>query len=174
MPASPKKTLLERLDKAAKFIGACFTSETSQLERQDGERLAKHIFSDDMGLELVKAENGSAEAKLKVTNKHFNGYGLDICHGGVLATACDTVMAWARETLCEAGKVAVNSTMYTRFFKPVKEGTELFFRAAHVDPKKSLDAVSELLVTITDSLGDIKGYAKGEVAIVDKMKLGGV
>ncbi len=171
VPKGTKNSLMLRLTRAAKSIGKWFSAKARNLLRADGEALAKHVFSDNMGLKLVQAENGSAEAKLTVTKDHLNGYGLDICHGGVLATACDTVMAWARETICKQGEVAVNSTMYTRFFKPVKAGTELFFKTAPINLKKMKDKVSELLVTITDKADNLIGYAKGEVAKVDKKVL---
>ncbi len=153
------------LQAASMCIARDFTNPTliADFNRGRGVALANHIFSDDMGLKIMKAAPGFIEAELKIEEKHRNGYDLKICHGGVLATACDTVMALAKETLCTPAEIAVNASMYTQFFEPASVGDTLTFKAATVDPNDDPKNASELLVTITNQNGLNIGYAKGVV-----------
>lgn len=178
---SGAREALPKLDQSIRdeFTGVQPVSNILELKRADGRSLADHNFSTrHIGLKVTRAARGFVEATLVVDADYVNGYDLKrdgqplkVCHGGVKATACDTVAALAGETLCnKESDVAVNVNMFTQFFEPAQVGDQLTFRAVVSNLKKLPTERPEVLVTITRN-GKQIGYAKGEVAIVNKVKL---
>src|SRR3954447_26562701 len=63
-----------------------------------------------------------ATAHFEVQNKHRQGFG--IVHGGVYAALAEGLCSAATYMqVYEAGKIAVGSSNYTSFLRPVSEGT---------------------------------------------------
>ena len=75
---------------------------------------------DTMGMQLMECLPGSAQMRMKVTEKHLNGHG--ICHGGFIFTLADSTFAFA----CNShNKNAVAASAGIEFLKPAKLGDVL-------------------------------------------------
>ncbi|MEV4545345.1 hydroxyphenylacetyl-CoA thioesterase PaaI [Micromonospora echinaurantiaca] len=80
--------------------------------------------SRSLGIELVSAAEGAAEARMRVTGAMVNGHA--IAHGGYVFLLADTAFALA----CNShGPVTVAAGGEITFIRPVREGDLLIARA---------------------------------------------
>lgn len=80
-----------------------------------------HIpFVEQLGLQLVRLDEGEAELHLSVQERHLNSW--RVAHGGVLMTLLDVAMAHAARSvhrhLPEMGPGVVTVEMKTSFMRP--------------------------------------------------------
>ncbi|MFL5896797.1 MAG: PaaI family thioesterase [Thermoleophilaceae bacterium] len=75
-----------------------------------------------LGFEFLEVGPDHASARFTVENKHRQPFG--IVHGGVYATLAEGLCSAATfMQVHEGGKIAVGSSNYTSFLRPVSEGT---------------------------------------------------
>lgn len=115
----------------------------------ENDRFAKHA-----GIELLEVAEGTATARMKITQQHLNG--VNIVHGGAIFTLADLTFAAASNS---HGTVAVAINVSIAYIKAVGRGT-LFARAREIsrNPKLAL-----YLVDITDDGGDLVATFQGMV-----------
>lgn len=73
-------------------------------------------FLDSLGVEFVRAADGSAELALTLRADHMNSW--HVTHGGVSMTLIDVAMALAGRTLSPTLQSCVTVDMSTRFLQP--------------------------------------------------------
>ena len=79
-------------------------------------------FAGELGLVMVSASRDEVRAKLTVTSKHHQPYG--IVHGGVYASVIESVTSiGAGVDVFEKGKGIVGLENHTSFVRAVREGT---------------------------------------------------
>jgi acyl-CoA thioesterase len=115
----------------------------------ENDRFAKHA-----GIELLKVAEGTATARMKITEQHLNG--VNIVHGGAIFTLADLTFAAASNS---HGTVAVAINVSIAYIKAVGRGT-LFAAAREIsrNPRLAL-----YLVDITDDGGDLVATFQGMV-----------
>jgi uncharacterized protein (TIGR00369 family) len=84
-------------------------------------------FVQDLGIEIVSAENGRAVVALDLAPRHLNSW--SVAHGGVLMTLLDLAMAAAGRSLDPAAGAGVTVEMKTSFVQPANAGTRLIASA---------------------------------------------
>jgi acyl-CoA thioesterase len=84
-------------------------------------------FVQDLGIEIVSAENGRAVVALDLAPRHLNSW--SVAHGGVLMTLLDLAMAAAGRSLDPAAGGGVTLEMKTSFVQPANAGTRLIASA---------------------------------------------
>jgi acyl-CoA thioesterase len=80
-------------------------------------------FIQDLGAELISAENGRSVVALDLAPRHLNSW--SVAHGGVLMTLLDVAMAAAGRTLDPAAGGGVTVEMKTTFVQPAMAGSRL-------------------------------------------------
>jgi acyl-CoA thioesterase len=80
-------------------------------------------FIQDLGAELISAENGRSVVALDLAPRHLNSW--SVAHGGVLMTLLDVAMAAAGRTLDPAAGGGVTVEMKTTFVQPAIAGSRL-------------------------------------------------
>jgi uncharacterized protein (TIGR00369 family) len=80
-------------------------------------------FINDMGVEFVSAEGGTAVVALLLDERHLNSW--QVAHGGVIMTLLDVVMAVAGRTLEPNAGGGVTVEMKTSFLQPGRAGSWL-------------------------------------------------
>ena len=113
------------------------------------DRFAMHA-----GIELLEVTEGTATARMKITQQHLNG--VNIVHGGAIFTLADLTFAAASNS---HGTVAVAINVSIAYIKAISRGT-LFAKAREISrhPRLAL-----YLVDITDDGGDLVATFQGMV-----------
>jgi acyl-CoA thioesterase len=112
----------------------------------------KDVFAQYCGIELVEAENGHAEARLKIQSHHLNGVGT--VHGGMIFSLADLAFAAA----CNShGTVAVAINVNISYLKSVSNGV-LVARAKEVSLGRKIGTYS---VDVTDDEGNLVATFSG-------------
>ena len=84
------------------------------------EMFDRDTASKSLGIELVEAGNGQAEARMRVTDEMVNGH--DVTHGGFVFILADTAFACA----CNShGPVTVAAGADISFLRPTRAGDVL-------------------------------------------------
>lgn len=74
-----------------------------------------------LGFEVIAMDAETASARFEVQNRHRQPFG--IVHGGVYAALAEGLASGATyRQVAESGKIAVGSSNYTSFLRPVSEG----------------------------------------------------
>ncbi|MDX6664990.1 MAG: 1,4-dihydroxy-2-naphthoyl-CoA hydrolase, partial [Solirubrobacteraceae bacterium] len=74
-----------------------------------------------LGFEVLELAADHASARFEVQNRHRQPFG--IVHGGVYAALAEGLASGATfKQVYERGKIAVGSSNYTSFLRPVSEG----------------------------------------------------
>ncbi len=102
------------------------------MEKERLKIIDKDQFAKLVGLELIKAEIGYAEVKMKIEDKHLNGIG--IVQGGALFTLADYAFAAASNA---GGKITVGINANITYSKPAK-GKYLLAKASETSASRSL------------------------------------
>ena len=78
-------------------------------------------LGETLGIEHLEADDGVARARLPVTARILQPYG--IVHGGAYATLAETVTSKATaETVLSDGLLAMGQSNHTTFLRPISEG----------------------------------------------------
>jgi len=96
------------------------------------QMMQKDRFAAHTQIELIEIGEGTAKARLKITENHLNGVG--IVQGGALFTLADFVFAVASNS---RGKVAVTLDANVNFIKAVSSGI-LTAVAYEIDLKRTI------------------------------------
>lgn len=105
-----------------------------ELKKRIIELLGKDKFAAMGDMELTEVNEGSAVAKMEISEKHHNGLGT--VQGGVLFTLADFACAAASNS---QGKVAVSLGASINFVKAISKGT-LTARATEVYLRRTVSA----------------------------------
>ncbi len=92
-------------------------SETPETQQQIAGLLERDKFAMDLGIELIDAEPGRVDLRLKVTHKHMNF--LAWSHGGVIFSLADTAFGLASNS---RDKVSVGIDVHMAYLSGVREG----------------------------------------------------
>ena len=117
----------------------------------------KNYFSRDAfaalcGIELVDAEDGFAQARMRIQNHHLNG--LNRVHGGALFTLADLAFAAAVHTRRRVA-VSINNTIS---YIKAPSGDILYAKAREVSKNNRLATYA---VEVSDSSGEIIAAFQG-------------
>jgi 1,4-dihydroxy-2-naphthoyl-CoA hydrolase len=78
-------------------------------------------LGDLIGIEHLEGEEGVARARIPVSDRIMQPYG--IVHGGTIATLTETVASKATaETVAADGKLAMGQSNHTTFLRPISAG----------------------------------------------------
>ncbi|MDP9083956.1 MAG: PaaI family thioesterase [Pseudomonadota bacterium] len=116
-------------------------------------------FIQDLGIELVSAQNGRAVVALNLAPRHLNSWAM--AHGGVLMTMMDVAMAVAGRSLDPGDGAGMTLEMKTSFMQPGHAGTRLI-ASAHAFHRSNTLSFSEAEVRdiagrlIAKSMGTFK------------------
>lgn len=102
------------------------------MEKEMVEIIKNDRFAKLVGLELVKVEQGYAEVRMVIEEKHLNGVG--IVQGGALFTLADYAFAAAANA---GGKVTIGINANITYSKPAK-GKTLLAKATETSSSRSL------------------------------------
>jgi len=105
----------------------------------------KDAFSQWLGIELLKIEQGYAKIKMKVRAEMTNGF--DIAHGGITFSLADSAFAFASNSWGEQAVSIETSISHTR---PVHVGDELTAETSMENKSKRL-AIYNVKITNQDS-----------------------
>ena len=115
-------------------------------------------FAQFVGIRVIKAENGYAEATVTLNERHKNG--LNIAHGGIIFTLADLAFAAASNS---HGKKAVAIEASISYIKAIDSGT-LTAVAEEVGLGKKL---GRYIVKIYNDKREICALFKGTTYIID-------
>jgi acyl-CoA thioesterase len=124
-------------------------------------------FIQDLGVEFISADQGTAMLALNLAQRHLNSW--SVAHGGVIMSLLDVAMAMAGRTLFEDAGGSVTVEMKTSFLQPAKADTRLI-ATGHAFHRSSAMAFCEGEVRDTDnrliakSLGTFKYLKNGDKA----------
>jgi uncharacterized protein (TIGR00369 family) len=83
--------------------------------------LLEESFDTHLGFQIIEVKEDSARARVPVTNKVLQPYGL--VHGGVYAALAESLASIATATaVWEQGDIAVGLSNATNFMRPATEG----------------------------------------------------
>lgn len=110
-------------------------------EKIVNEMLSNDNFSQWLGIELLKVEEGFAQIKMLVRKEMVNGH--EIAHGGISFSLADSAFAFASNS---HGQKAVSIETSINHIKPVFPGDELVATAQKEATSRSL---GQYLVRVT-------------------------
>jgi acyl-CoA thioesterase len=121
----------------------------------------KEFFKNDRfgqlsGIELLKAENGMAKARMKIKDEHLNA--LNMVQGGAIFTLADLTIGAAANSY---GIAAVAINVNISFLKAASNG--VLFAEANECSRNS--KIASYNVTITNEQGELISTAQGMVYI---------
>lgn len=112
-------------------------------------------FSQWLGIERVKIEQGHCILKMKVREEMVNGFG--IAHGGVAFSFADSALAFASNAY---GRLSVALDCSINFSVAVKVGDEL---TATANELSLTNKTGTYLIEITNQKNEKVGFFKGTV-----------
>jgi acyl-CoA thioesterase len=116
--------------------------------------IAQDRYARYLGAEILEWGEGTARAKLALTEKHLNS--VNTVHGGVLFSLADCVFSVASNS---HGTVAVAIQVCISYFKSVGSGT-LYAEAKEVSRNPKL---ATYLIEVTDDAGALLAMFQGTV-----------
>ncbi len=112
----------------------------------------KDAFAQYCGIELIEAENGHSEARVKIMPHHLNGVGS--VQGGMIFSLADLAFAAACNSY-DTPAVAINVNIH--YLKAVSEGT-LIAKARQVSLSRKIGTYA---VEVTDDAGNLVASFQG-------------
>lgn len=127
-----------------------------------GRRDGRDALGELIGIEHLDAGDGEARARVEVTDRILQPYGL--VHGGVYAVVAETICSKAtHEAVAGEGKVALGQSNSATFLRPISTGhVNAVGRARHrgrtswvwqveiTDDEGRLCALGEVVVAVRD------------------------
>lgn len=86
-------------------------------------------FIDHLGVELLRAEDGESELRLKLAPQHLNSW--EVMHGGVTMALLDVALSTASRSTAPEGTGVVTIEMKTSFMQPGSGEMSAFGRVLH-------------------------------------------
>ena len=123
--------------------------------------LKNDAFSQWLGIELVKVEEGQCSLRCKITDEMLNGY--NIAHGGILFSLADSAIAFASATY---GRIAVAIDHSISFIKKAVSGDILSIKAEAVSMGFKTGVIR---VEIKNQKDELVAVVKGAVYRTDEM-----
>jgi uncharacterized protein (TIGR00369 family) len=133
----------------------------SAMTKAGQQILATQPFSLDLGVELVKLEEGKAELRLELEERHTQHLGF--AHGGVVSTMADMGLAFAGGPMM--GPKAVTAEFKINFIRPAV-GEALIARGEVISSGKSQTVVRCEIFAVKDGGEKLCAAAQGTIAAV--------
>ncbi|MCI3208378.1 MULTISPECIES: PaaI family thioesterase [Pandoraea] len=86
-------------------------------------------FTDHLGIELLRAEDGESTLRLALSARHLNSW--EVMHGGVTMALLDMAMSTASRSAAPEGTGVVTIEMKTSFMQPGSGEMQAFGRLLH-------------------------------------------
>ena len=139
-------------------------SDSLQTLQRNVQQLLDHDpFSRWLGLKVTVHGPGTVTAAMNVRKEMLNGF--NVCHGGIIFSLADSVLAFASNTY---GKVAVSIEASIAYPNPVHEGDRLVAVSNEVSRTERIGIYT---VTISKDDGTPVGDFRGIVYITKKEKM---
>jgi len=94
--------------------------KNTQPARIVAKMMENDLFSQWLGIDVVRVSEGSCELKMRIRKEMMNGFG--IAHGGITFAFADSALAFASNSRNKKSLVIDASLSFTA---PVKEGDEI-------------------------------------------------
>jgi len=133
---------------------------TAKKNNELAKRVVDYMFDNDkfsqwLGIERIKAEQGHCILKMKVREEMVNGFG--IAHGGVAFSFADSALAFASNAY---GRLSVALDCAINFSVAVKVGDEL---TATANEFSLTNKTGTYLIEITNQKNEKVAFFKGTV-----------
>lgn len=133
----------------------------TQAQRIVQQMMAKDLFSQWMGIEVVHVEPGSCELRMTVKADMLNGF--SIAHGGLAYSLADSALAFASNA---HGMKCVSIETSISHVKPVVEGDVL---TTVVEEKSLTKRTGLYFITVLNQNKESVAFFKGSVHRSEKM-----
>ena len=127
----------------------------TQAQRIVQQMMSKDLFSQWMGIEVVRVEPGICELKMTVKSEMLNGF--SIAHGGLAYSLADSALAFASNAhglKCYSIETSISHV------KSVVEGDVL---TTQVEEKNLTKRTGLYYITVLNQNNDAVAYFKGSV-----------
>ena len=127
----------------------------TQAQRIVQQMMSKDLFSQWMGIEVVRIEPGMCELKMTVKSEMLNGF--SIAHGGLAYSLADSALAFASNAhglKCYSIETSISHV------KPVVEGDVL---TTQVEEKNLTKRTGLYYITVLNQNNEAVAYFKGSV-----------
>ena len=127
----------------------------TQAQRIVQQMMSKDLFSQWMGIEVVRVEPGICELKMAVKSEMLNGF--SIAHGGLAYSLADSALAFASNAhglKCYSIETSISHV------KPVVEGDVL---TTQVEEKNLTKRTGLYYITVLNQNNEAVAYFKGSV-----------
>jgi acyl-CoA thioesterase len=127
----------------------------TQAQRIVQQMMSKDLFSQWMGIEVVRVEPGICELKMAVKSDMLNGF--SIAHGGLAYSLADSALAFASNAhglKCYSIETSISHV------KPVVEGDVLI---TQVEEKNLTKRTGLYYITVLNQNNEAVAYFKGSV-----------
>lgn len=133
---------------------------TKETDNKLAQRVVDHMYDNDrfsqwLGIERVKVEQGHCILKMKVREEMVNGFG--IAHGGVAFSFADSALAFASNAY---GRLSVALDCSINFSVAVRVGDEL---TATANELSLTNRTGTYLIEITNQKNEKVAFFKGTV-----------
>lgn len=118
----------------------------------------RDTYAKYLGIEVVSAEDGTAETRLKLGPEHMNG--ASTAHGGAVFSLADVALGAAA---CSRGRVALVTNVSVNFLRAGRSG-ELRAEAQEISLGKTLGTYE---VRVVDDKGEPVAHMVGTVFRLD-------
>lgn len=115
-----------------------------------GMNVGLNPFLQQLGVEILSAENGRAQLSLMLSEQHMNSW--QITHGGVLMTLLDVAMAMAGHSAHPEQKGVVTVEMKTMFLQAGGVPTERLLVTGEVFHRSTTMCFCEGAITLGEQL----------------------
>jgi acyl-CoA thioesterase len=129
--------------------------EQTLAERVVTAMMAKDVFSQWLGIEVVSVRPRAATVRMTVREEMVNGFG--VCHGGVTFSLADSALAFASNT---HGRVTVSIENTISYPKGVSPGDTL---TAVAEEESASNRLGFYKVTVRRAEDDIVALFRGTV-----------
>lgn len=124
------------------------------------KQIVDHMYSSDafskwLGIEVLRAEVGSAELRMVVREEMTNGFG--IAHGGITYSLADSALAFASNG---EGNQSLSIETSIHHLEPVQVGEELTAKATQINQTRKTGLYQ---IEITKQNGQRVAWFKGTV-----------
>ncbi len=117
--------------------------------------MEKDLFSQWMGIEILKSESGYVKLSMKIREEMCNGFG--ICHGGITFSLADSAFAFASNSRGWVSVALENNINYT---KKVEAGDTLIAETEEIQNGKTIGVYT---IKVTNQNDDLVADFRGTV-----------
>jgi len=127
----------------------------TQAEKIVGKMMSEDLFSQWLGIEVIKAEQGVSVLKMKIRKEMVNGFNL--AHGGIAFSLADSALAFASNAY---GRLSVALDCSISFPVAVNVGDELTASAKELS---LTNKTGTYLIEVTNQKNEKVAFFKGTV-----------